>query len=204
MIASLTAFNNVFGHFLYEGKQYYEALRPFQKALEIDPGNARAKQPAASQESIAELRNGMPLTAVLSFGNRSFRANRMAIKIVRSGSPREEGEGLRIGTVRRPPRGVKKEELAAKNFYDLWFPNLAPSEALFKEIRSASDENAWKVFKRKFLAEMKTTEAAKDLDLLAALSHRTNLAIGCYCPDENRCHRSLLREVLMSRGAEIE
>jgi uncharacterized protein YeaO (DUF488 family) len=127
----------------------------------------------------------------------------MAIKIVRLGSPREEGEGLRIGTVRRPPRGVRKEEYASKNFYDVWFPNLSPSEPLLKEALAANDEKSWKAFKRKFLAEMKLPEAGKDLDLLAALSHRTNMSIGCYCEDESRCHRSILRELLAERGADV-
>jgi uncharacterized protein YeaO (DUF488 family) len=127
----------------------------------------------------------------------------MAIKIVRLGSPRENHEGLRIGTVRRPPRGVRKEDYASKNIYDVWFPNLSPSETLLKEFLTTDDEKSWKAFKRKFLAEMKAPEAGKDLDLLAALSHHTNLSIGCYCEDENRCHRSLLRELLLARGAEI-
>jgi uncharacterized protein YeaO (DUF488 family) len=127
----------------------------------------------------------------------------MAIKIVRLGSPRENHEGLRIGTVRRPPRGVRKEDYASKNIYDVWFPNLSPSETLLKEFLTTEDEKSWKAFKRKFLAEMKAPEAGKDLDLLAALSHHTNLSIGCYCEDENRCHRSLLRELLLARGAEI-
>lgn len=127
----------------------------------------------------------------------------MAIKIVRLGSPREAGEGLRIGTVRRPPRGVRKEEYSSKNIYDVWFPNLAPSEALVKQAQAAPDEKSWKAFKRKFLAELKSPEASKDLDLLAALSHQTNMAIGCYCEHENRCHRSILREVLMQRGAAV-
>lgn len=127
----------------------------------------------------------------------------MAITIVRLGSPREVREGLRIGTVRRPPRGVRKEDYAAKNIYDVWFPNLSPSEALLKEFLTTDDDKSWKAFRRKFLAEMKAPEAAKDLDLLAALSHHTNLSIGCYCEDESRCHRSLLRELLLARGAEI-
>lgn len=127
----------------------------------------------------------------------------MAIKIVRLGSPREAGEGLRIGTVRRPPRGVRKEDYSAKNIYDVWFPNLAPSEALVKQAQAAHDEKAWKAFKRKFLAELKSPAASKDLDLLAALSHQTNMAIGCYCEHESRCHRSILREVLMQRGAVV-
>jgi uncharacterized protein YeaO (DUF488 family) len=127
----------------------------------------------------------------------------MAIKIVRLGSPREEGEGLRIGTVRRPPRGVRKEEYSSKNIYDVWFPNLSPSEPLLKEALAANDEKSWKAFKRKFLAEMKLPGASKDLDLLAALSHRTNMSIGCYCKDESRCHRSILRELLAKRGADV-
>jgi uncharacterized protein YeaO (DUF488 family) len=127
----------------------------------------------------------------------------MAVKIVRLGSPREEGEGLRIGTVRRPPRGVRKEEYSSKNIYDVWFPNLSPSELLLKEARAAKDEKSWKAFKRKFLAEMKLPGASKDLDLLAALSHRTNISIGCYCKDESRCHRSILRELLAKRGADV-
>ena len=127
----------------------------------------------------------------------------MTIRIVRLGSPRGEGEGLRIGTVRRPPRGVRKEEYASKNIYDVWFPNLSPSEALLKEGQAADDEKSWLTFKRKFLAEMKSPEASKDLDLFAALSHQTNLAMGCYCKDESRCHRSILRELLVKRGADV-
>lgn len=128
----------------------------------------------------------------------------MAIRIVRLGSPREEGEGLRIGTVRRPPRGVKKEEYSSKNFYDVWFPNLSPSESLLKKAQAANDEQSWKNFKRMFLAELKSPMASKDLDLLAALSHQTNLSIGCYCEDEQHCHRSILRELLIQRGANIK
>lgn len=128
----------------------------------------------------------------------------MAIKIVRLGSPREEGEGLRIGTVRRPPRGVRKEDYASKNFYDVWFPNLSPSEPLLKVAQAAAkDEKSWKAFKRRFLAELKLPEASKDLDLLAALSHQTNMSIGCYCENESRCHRSILRELLIQKGADV-
>jgi len=127
----------------------------------------------------------------------------MPIKIVRLGSPREQGEGLRIGTVRRPPRGVRKEDYSSKNFYDVWFPNLAPSESLVKQAQAGIDEKSWRAFKRKFLAELKSPEASRDLDLLAALSHQTNMSIGCYCENENRCHRSVLREALIQRGAEV-
>ena len=127
----------------------------------------------------------------------------MAIRIVRLGSPRAKGEGLRIGTVRRPPRGVKKEEYAEKDYFDVWFPNLSPSAPLVKEAVAAEDEKSWNALRRKFVAEMKASEAAKDLDLLAALSHQTDFSIGCYCEDENRCHRSVLRELLADRGAEL-
>ena len=128
----------------------------------------------------------------------------MTIRIVRLSSPRENNEGLRIGTVRRPPRGVRKEEYASKNIYDVWFPNLSPSEALLKEASPLNDESSWKAFKRKFIAEMKLPVARRDLDLFAALSHQTNFAIGCYCKDESRCHRSILRELLEQRGADIK
>ena len=127
----------------------------------------------------------------------------MAISIVRLGSPRAKGEGLRIGTVRRPPRGVRKEDYAARDIYDVWFPNLAPSEVLLKSVSPPLDESAWRGFRRKFMAEMKQATARRDLDLLAALSHQANFAIGCYCEDETRCHRSLLRELLEARGARL-
>ncbi len=128
----------------------------------------------------------------------------MAISIIRLGSPRPKHEGLRIGTVRRPPRGVRKKDYASKNIYDLWFPNLSPSEELLKEAFPVKDEKSWRIFKRKFLAEMKSPETRKDLDLLAALSHQTNFAIGCYCADESRCHRSILKELLEKLGAKIK
>ncbi len=127
----------------------------------------------------------------------------MAIRVVRLGSPRGHDEGLRIGTVRHPPRGVRKEDFARRDFYDVWFPNLSPSDDLIKAFRASEGDGGWKTFKRHFLAEMKEPGAAKDLDLLAALSHHTNLAIGCYCEDESRCHRSILRELLQQRGAAI-
>lgn len=129
--------------------------------------------------------------------------SKMAIKIVRLGSSREEGEGLRIGTVRYPPRGIRKEEYASKNFYDVWFPNLSPSEDLLKEAKAAKDTKSWLAFKRKFLAEMKSPDASKILDLLAVFSHQTNMSLGCYCEDEALCHRSILRELLVERGADV-
>ena len=127
----------------------------------------------------------------------------MAIRVVRLGSPRGKGEGLRLGTVRRPPRGVPKAEFAARDFYDVWLPDLAPSEELVKAAQAASDEKAWKAFARKYRAEMAAPHAARLLDLLAALSRQTSLAVGCYCADEARCHRSVLRTLLAERGAEI-
>lgn len=125
----------------------------------------------------------------------------MAVRIVRLGSPRSPQEGVRVGTVRRPPRGVPKSEFAARNFYDVWFPNLAPSEALLKRAQSATDEREWKSFVRAYRAEMKRPEAGRELDLLATMSHTTNFAVGCYCADEARCHRSVLRELLVEHGA---
>ena len=127
----------------------------------------------------------------------------MAISIVRLGSPRARGEGLRIGTVRRPPRGVRKEDYAAKDIYDVWFPNLSPSETLLKEVSLPLDEPSWRAFSRKFMAEMKQPAARRDLDLLAALSHHADFAIGCYCENESRCHRSILRALLEARGARL-
>ncbi len=127
----------------------------------------------------------------------------MAIRIVRLGSPRAPNEGLRVGTVRRPPRGVRKEDFASKDFFDLWFPNLSPSAELVKEAQSADNERSWSAFRKKFRAEMSRPDPSKDLDLLAALSHHTNLSIGCYCEREENCHRSVLRELLVERGADV-
>jgi uncharacterized protein YeaO (DUF488 family) len=130
-----------------------------------------------------------------------YHRGRVAIRIVRLGSPRARGEGLRLGTVRRPPRGVPKCEHASRDFYDVWLPELAPSEGLVKQGLVASDERSWATFVRRYRAEMKRPEAARLLDLLAALSRRTDLAVGCYCPDEARCHRSELRALLREHGA---
>ena len=127
----------------------------------------------------------------------------MAVRIVRLGTERTAGEGLRIGTVRRPPRGVKKTELAARDFYDVWFPNLAPSEALLKRAQRAETERDWRAFARRYRAEMAVPDARRTLDLLAALSHGASFSVGCYCADESRCHRSLLRDLLAEHGAEI-
>jgi uncharacterized protein YeaO (DUF488 family) len=126
----------------------------------------------------------------------------MAIQVVRLGSERREGEGLRIGTVRRPPRGVPKAEFASRNFYDVWLPDLAPSEELLKLGQAATGDDAhWSTFVKRYRAEMRQPEKVRLLDLLAALSRETNLSVGCYCADEERCHRSVLRELLAERGA---
>jgi uncharacterized protein YeaO (DUF488 family) len=127
----------------------------------------------------------------------------MAIRVVRLGSPRGRGEGLRLGTVRRPPRGVPKREYATRDLYDVWVPELAPSEGLVKQALGAEDERTWRTFVRRYRAEMKRPEASRLLDLLAALSRRTELAVGCYCPDEARCHRSVLRALLLEHGADV-
>ena len=125
----------------------------------------------------------------------------MAIRVVRLGSDRQPGEGLRIGTVRRPPRGVPKAEFARQNWYDVWFPTLAPSPATLKLGQGAATPTQWAAFLRAFRAEMAAPEASHALTLLAALSHQADLAIGCYCEDEGRCHRSVLRALLAERGA---
>jgi uncharacterized protein YeaO (DUF488 family) len=127
----------------------------------------------------------------------------LAIRIVRLGSPRARGEGVRIGTVRRPPRGVPKREFASRDFYDVWLPDLAPSEALVKVALAAEDDRTWRTFTKRYRAEMNRPEARRILDLLAALSHSSDFSVGCYCQDERRCHRSTLRELLSERSARI-
>src|SRR4029450_483698 len=127
----------------------------------------------------------------------------MAISIVRLGSPRASGEGVRIGTVRRPPRRVPKPDSARRDFYDVWLPSLAPSEALLKLGQSAESDAQWKTFKRRYIAAMKEPEPSRLLDTLAALSHHGSFAVGCYCENEARCHRSVLRELFEQRGAKI-
>ena len=127
----------------------------------------------------------------------------MPIHVVRLGSPRTAGEGLRLGTVRRPPRGVPKADYASRDFYDVWLPDLAPSETLVKQAQAAPDDRAWHRFERKYRAEMKRPEAGRLLALLAALSHRTNLSVGCYCANEARCHRSVLSALLREHGAQL-
>ena len=128
----------------------------------------------------------------------------MTISIVRLGTPRGPGEGIRIGTVRRPPRGVPKAEFARRDFYDVWLPALSPSAELVAQAQQASDAAAWQRFRRKFRTEMGQGDPARLLDLLALLSHQTNLAVGCYCEDEAHCHRGVLRELLVERGAKVK
>ena len=127
----------------------------------------------------------------------------MAISIVRLGSPRARGEGLRIGTVRRPPRGVPKEQFAAQDWYDVWYPNLAPSVETMKQAQEAKTPAEWNAFVRKFRSEMNEPGASRSLDLLAALSHTAAMSVGCYCENEDHCHRSVLRALLAERGADI-
>lgn len=127
----------------------------------------------------------------------------MTVRIVRLGTPRTPGEGLRIGTVRRPPRGVPKAEFASRDFYDVWFPNLAPSVDTMKLAQQADTDAQWSAFARKYRHEMSTPENQHTLDLLAALSQRSAFSVGCYCENESRCHRSLLRGLLEERGAKV-
>lgn len=128
----------------------------------------------------------------------------MTVRIVRLGTKRVAGEGLRIGTVRRPPRGVRKSEYSSRNWYDVWLPNLAPAPNTVKLALRAGNDRDWKAFFRKYRAEMASPENSRLLDLLAALSHHADFSVGCYCADESRCHRSVLRALLARRGAEIE
>jgi len=125
------------------------------------------------------------------------------IRVLRLGTPRSKDEGLRLGTVRRPPRGVPKSEFAKRDFYDVWLPILAPSQELVSFALASQDGRSWKTFVRKYRAEMNEPDAARTLDLLAALSHQTNVSVGCYCENEERCHRSVLRELLAERGADV-
>lgn len=127
----------------------------------------------------------------------------MPITIVQLGQKRGPGEGVRLGTVRRPPRGVPKTQWATRDYYDVWLPNLAPSDALVKFALSAQTEAQWRAFRRRYLAEMKNPDQSRVLDTLAALSHHAAFSVGCYCKDESRCHRSILRELLAARGADI-
>jgi uncharacterized protein YeaO (DUF488 family) len=127
----------------------------------------------------------------------------VTLRIVRLGEPRDPHEGIRIGTVRRPPRGVRKERYASDDWFDVWYPDLAPSAKLMKQGKAAMTDARWKGFVRAFKAEMAAPTASRTLDLLAALSHETDFSIGCYCENEERCHRSVLRQLLKDRGASL-
>ncbi len=128
----------------------------------------------------------------------------MSIRVVRLGTPRAKGEGVRLGTVRKPPRGVKKTDFAKLDYYDVWFPNLAPSLELFRWITSKPiTPQRWSTFARRYRGEMAATQPRHDVELLAALSHHADFSVGCYCEDEARCHRSVLRELLAGAGAKL-
>ncbi|RJQ63670.1 MAG: DUF488 family protein [Desulfobacteraceae bacterium] len=128
----------------------------------------------------------------------------MSMRVVRLGTPRIPGEGIRIGTVRRPPRGVPKTEFSKQNWYDVWFPNLAPSVETMKLGQEAVSAAQWSAFTRKYKAEMAAPDAKHDMELLAALSHTTDFSVGCYCEHEDRCHRSILKQLLIEKGAKVE
>ncbi len=127
----------------------------------------------------------------------------MSIRVVRLGTPRHPEEGIRIGTVRRPPRGVPKDEFSSRDWYDVWFPNLAPSVETMKLGRGAETDADWAEFSRRYRAEMATPDARHALELLAALSRAVNFSVGCYCEREDRCHRSILEQLLVANGADI-
>jgi uncharacterized protein YeaO (DUF488 family) len=128
----------------------------------------------------------------------------MPVRVVRLGSSRVPGEGTRIGTVRRPPRGVPKSQFSSHNWYDVWFPNLAPSVKTMKRGQDAASPAQWTAFTKKYKAEMAQPEARHALALLAVLSHTTSFSVGCYCEHESRCHRSVLRQLLIENGAKVE
>ena len=127
----------------------------------------------------------------------------MTVRIVQLGTSRAKDEGVRIGTVRRPPRGVPKSEFAKRDFYDVWYPNLAPSVETMKLGLGAGTPAQWKRFERAYKSEMAAPDAARTIEVLALLSRHANFSVGCYCEDESRCHRSLLRELLAASGARI-
>lgn len=127
----------------------------------------------------------------------------MAVRVVRLGTPRAPDEGPRLGTVRRPPRGVPKTEFASQNWYDVWYPNLAPSVETMKAAQQATTPKEWQAFEKRYRAEMNEPDRSRTLDVLAALSHQANFSVGCYCEDESHCHRSILRALLAERGAQL-
>ena len=127
----------------------------------------------------------------------------MSIRVVQLGSPRAPHEGLRIGTVRRPPRGVPKEEFASRDFYDVWLPNLAPTPELMAEAKAAVSEADWQRFGQHYRKQMSEPDTSHVIDVLAALSHRVNFSVGCYCADEHHCHRGFLKQLLTERAADL-
>ena len=127
----------------------------------------------------------------------------MAVRVLRLGSDREQGEGLRIGTVRRPPRGVPKADFSTGNWYDVWLPNLSPSVETMKIGKNAQSDKAWRAFEKKYRSEMARPENAHIIELLAAMSRNTDFSVGCYCRDEARCHRSVLKALLIEKGAVV-
>lgn len=127
----------------------------------------------------------------------------MVVRVVRLGSDRAKDEGTRIGTVRRPPRGVPKAEFASQNWYDVWYPNLAPTADTMKMGQEATTPAQWNAFVKKYRSEMATPEADRTLDVLAALSQHSNFSVGCYCEDESHCHRATLRALLAEKGAKL-
>jgi uncharacterized protein YeaO (DUF488 family) len=127
----------------------------------------------------------------------------MAISVVRLGSKRGRGEGIRIGTVRRPPRGVPKPDFAKRDFYDVWLPELAPTEKLIKLAQRAASDREWQAFAKAYRREMSAPATSRLVELLAALSHASAFSVGCYCEDESRCHRSVLRQLLREHGAAL-
>ncbi len=128
----------------------------------------------------------------------------MVVRVVRLGTERSKDEGTRIGTVRRPPRGVPKAEFSSQNWYDVWYPNLAPSVETMKMAQAAETPLEWNAFVRKYKAEMATPDASHSIELLATLSHHSNFSVGCYCEDESHCHRSILRTLLAEKGAKFD
>ncbi len=128
----------------------------------------------------------------------------MAVRVVRLGTERSKDEGTRIGTVRRPPRGVPKAQFASQNWYDVWYPNLAPSVETMKMAQAAETPAEWSAFVKKYKSEMATPEASHSIELLATLSHHSNFSVGCYCEDESHCHRSILRTLLAEKGAKFD
>ena len=125
------------------------------------------------------------------------------VQVVRLGTPRHAEEGVRIGTVRRPPRGVPKDQYASRDYYDTWLPELAPSPELMKLGKAVESDDDWAAFGKKYRTEMSASEKRRLLDLLAVMSHSTDFSVGCYCEEESRCHRSLLGELLREHGADL-